>query len=195
MMRGVKNDNLEGLRKRIATLFFHYIKTPLFNAEVARHLKVLNFFLYCFLKILRCDIVNAKFALTLYLGSRCKTILLWNLFWMIIFCVDELNLFICLCVCSISYLEFFPNIWTKFLVKYCTILNISSPLTPSCFCTHYCFHLECCPPPSPNQVVIHFLRLNSHVPPSWGFTDPCISETLHAPGLCSLRILIHVAIL
>ncbi|XP_015417248.1 PREDICTED: IQ and ubiquitin-like domain-containing protein [Myotis davidii] len=40
MMRGVKNDNLEGLRKRIATLFFHYIKTPLFNAEVARHLKV-----------------------------------------------------------------------------------------------------------------------------------------------------------
>lgn len=70
-MRGVKNDNLEGLRKRIATLFFHYIKTPLFNAEVARHLKVLNFFLYCFLKILRCEIVNGrlfKAALTLYLG-------------------------------------------------------------------------------------------------------------------------------
>ncbi|XP_036102802.1 IQ and ubiquitin-like domain-containing protein [Molossus molossus] len=40
MMRGVKNDNLEGLRKRIATLFLHYIKTPLFNPEVARHLKV-----------------------------------------------------------------------------------------------------------------------------------------------------------
>ncbi|CAK6434275.1 unnamed protein product [Pipistrellus nathusii] len=40
MMRGVKDDNLEGLRKRIVTLFFHYIKTPLFNAEVARHLKV-----------------------------------------------------------------------------------------------------------------------------------------------------------
>ncbi|KAB0397788.1 hypothetical protein E2I00_013600, partial [Balaenoptera physalus] len=38
-MRGVKHENLEGLRKRIATLFFHYIKTPLFNPEVARHLK------------------------------------------------------------------------------------------------------------------------------------------------------------
>ncbi|KAM8819549.1 IQ motif and ubiquitin-like domain-containing protein isoform 2-T3 [Rhynchonycteris naso] len=40
MMRRVKDDNLEGLRKRIATLFLHYIKTPLFNPEVARHLKV-----------------------------------------------------------------------------------------------------------------------------------------------------------
>ncbi|XP_013841136.1 IQ and ubiquitin-like domain-containing protein isoform X4 [Sus scrofa] len=40
MMRGVKHENLAGLRKRIATLFFHYIKTPLFNPEVARHLKV-----------------------------------------------------------------------------------------------------------------------------------------------------------
>ncbi|XP_045420875.1 IQ and ubiquitin-like domain-containing protein isoform X2 [Lemur catta] len=40
MMRGVKHHNLEGLRKRIATLFLHYIKTPLFNPEVAKHLKV-----------------------------------------------------------------------------------------------------------------------------------------------------------
>ncbi|XP_047417415.1 IQ and ubiquitin-like domain-containing protein [Sciurus carolinensis] len=40
MMRGVKPHNLEGLRKRIATLFFHYIKIPLFNPEVARYLKV-----------------------------------------------------------------------------------------------------------------------------------------------------------
>ncbi|XP_015980688.2 IQ and ubiquitin-like domain-containing protein [Rousettus aegyptiacus] len=40
MMRGVKHCNLEGLRKRIATLFFHYIKTPLFNPEAMRHLKV-----------------------------------------------------------------------------------------------------------------------------------------------------------
>ncbi|XP_055974469.1 IQ and ubiquitin-like domain-containing protein [Sorex fumeus] len=40
MMRGVKHCNLEGLRKRIATLFIQYIKTPLFNPEVARHLKV-----------------------------------------------------------------------------------------------------------------------------------------------------------
>ncbi|XP_036617103.1 IQ and ubiquitin-like domain-containing protein [Trichosurus vulpecula] len=40
MMRGVKRCNLEGLRKRIATLFLQYIKTPLFNPEVARYLKV-----------------------------------------------------------------------------------------------------------------------------------------------------------
>lgn len=40
MMRGVKPHNLEGLRKRITTLFSHYIKTPLFNPEVARYLKV-----------------------------------------------------------------------------------------------------------------------------------------------------------
>nr|XP_019605638.1 PREDICTED: IQ and ubiquitin-like domain-containing protein isoform X4 [Rhinolophus sinicus] len=40
MMRGVKPHNLEGLRKRISTLFLHYLKTPLFNPEVARHLKV-----------------------------------------------------------------------------------------------------------------------------------------------------------
>nr|XP_023400359.1 IQ and ubiquitin-like domain-containing protein [Loxodonta africana] len=40
MMRGVKSHNLEGLRKRITTLFLHYIKTPLFNPEVARYLKV-----------------------------------------------------------------------------------------------------------------------------------------------------------
>uniref|UniRef100_A0A8D0HRG4 IQ motif and ubiquitin domain containing n=1 Tax=Sphenodon punctatus TaxID=8508 RepID=A0A8D0HRG4_SPHPU len=40
MMRGVKEYNLEGLRKRICTLFLQYIKTPTFNPEVARLLKV-----------------------------------------------------------------------------------------------------------------------------------------------------------
>ncbi|XP_019364817.1 PREDICTED: IQ and ubiquitin-like domain-containing protein [Gavialis gangeticus] len=40
MMRGVKRCNLEGLRKRICTLFLQYIKTPTFNPEVARVLKV-----------------------------------------------------------------------------------------------------------------------------------------------------------
>ncbi|XP_020822055.1 IQ motif and ubiquitin-like domain-containing protein isoform X2 [Phascolarctos cinereus] len=40
MMRGVKSCNLEGLRQRIATLFLQYIKTPLFNPEVTRYLKV-----------------------------------------------------------------------------------------------------------------------------------------------------------
>nr|XP_042699933.1 IQ and ubiquitin-like domain-containing protein isoform X4 [Chrysemys picta bellii] len=39
MMRGVKECNLEGLRKRICTLFLQYIKTPIFNPEVARLLK------------------------------------------------------------------------------------------------------------------------------------------------------------
>ncbi|NXY86689.1 IQUB protein, partial [Alcedo cyanopectus] len=40
MSRGVKECNLEGLRKRICTLFLQYIKTPKFNPEVARILKV-----------------------------------------------------------------------------------------------------------------------------------------------------------
>ena len=69
MMRGVKQDNLEGLRKRIATLFFHYIKTPLFNPEVSRHLKVLYFFPVS--KILICAIINRsifKFCFNISLG-------------------------------------------------------------------------------------------------------------------------------
>ncbi|NXN95348.1 IQUB protein, partial [Rhinopomastus cyanomelas] len=40
MAREVKEVNLEGLRKRICTLFLQYIKTPKFNPEVARILKV-----------------------------------------------------------------------------------------------------------------------------------------------------------
>ena len=40
-MRGVKESNLEGLRKRISTLFLQYIKTPTFNPEAARLLKVI----------------------------------------------------------------------------------------------------------------------------------------------------------
>ncbi|XP_069485205.1 IQ motif and ubiquitin-like domain-containing protein [Ambystoma mexicanum] len=40
LMRGVQERNLEGLRKRISTLFLQYIKTPMFNPEVARLLKV-----------------------------------------------------------------------------------------------------------------------------------------------------------
>ncbi|XP_070828220.1 IQ motif and ubiquitin-like domain-containing protein isoform X2 [Chaetodon trifascialis] len=40
MTRGVKAASLEGLRKRISTLFLQYIKTPAFNPEVARLLKV-----------------------------------------------------------------------------------------------------------------------------------------------------------
>lgn len=40
LMRGVKEINLAGLRKRISTLFLQYIKTPTFNAEAAKLLKV-----------------------------------------------------------------------------------------------------------------------------------------------------------
>uniref|UniRef100_H0WHT8 IQ motif and ubiquitin domain containing n=1 Tax=Otolemur garnettii TaxID=30611 RepID=H0WHT8_OTOGA len=55
MMRGVKPQNLEGLRKRIATLFFHYIKTPLFNPEVARHNKIPQDPLKFYKKIYFCE--------------------------------------------------------------------------------------------------------------------------------------------
>ncbi|XP_067446973.1 IQ motif and ubiquitin-like domain-containing protein isoform X2 [Thunnus thynnus] len=40
MTRGVKAASLAGLRKRISTLFLQYIKTPAFNPEVAKLLKV-----------------------------------------------------------------------------------------------------------------------------------------------------------
>ncbi|XP_018560559.1 LOW QUALITY PROTEIN: IQ and ubiquitin-like domain-containing protein [Lates calcarifer] len=40
MTRGVKAARLEGLRRRICTLFLQYIKTPAFNPEVAKLLKV-----------------------------------------------------------------------------------------------------------------------------------------------------------
>ncbi|XP_042648469.1 IQ and ubiquitin-like domain-containing protein isoform X2 [Tyto alba] len=40
LSREVKECNLEGLRKRICTLFLQYIKIPKFNPEVARILKV-----------------------------------------------------------------------------------------------------------------------------------------------------------
>ncbi|XP_047238334.1 IQ and ubiquitin-like domain-containing protein isoform X4 [Girardinichthys multiradiatus] len=40
MSREIKEHNLEGLRKRICTLFLQYIKTPVFNPKVAKLLKV-----------------------------------------------------------------------------------------------------------------------------------------------------------
>jgi len=40
LMRGIKDENLQGLRKRISSLFLQYIKTPQFNPAIARHLKV-----------------------------------------------------------------------------------------------------------------------------------------------------------
>ncbi|XP_061697099.1 IQ and ubiquitin-like domain-containing protein [Syngnathoides biaculeatus] len=40
MRRHVKAANLEGLRKRLSTLFLQFIRTPGFNPEVAKHLKV-----------------------------------------------------------------------------------------------------------------------------------------------------------
>ncbi|XP_019737359.1 IQ and ubiquitin-like domain-containing protein [Hippocampus comes] len=40
MRRQVKAANLEGLRKRLCTYFLQFIRTPGFNPEVAKHLKV-----------------------------------------------------------------------------------------------------------------------------------------------------------
>ncbi|XP_047452644.1 IQ and ubiquitin-like domain-containing protein isoform X2 [Mugil cephalus] len=40
MTRGVKSGSLVGLRKRVCTLFLQYIKTPAFNPEVSKLLKV-----------------------------------------------------------------------------------------------------------------------------------------------------------
>lgn len=40
LTRGIKVENLEGLRQRISTLFLQFCKTPLFNPEAARLLKV-----------------------------------------------------------------------------------------------------------------------------------------------------------
>ncbi|XP_067236611.1 IQ motif and ubiquitin-like domain-containing protein isoform X4 [Chanodichthys erythropterus] len=40
LMRGVKKSKLDGLRKRISTLFLQYIKTPAFNPQVSKLLRV-----------------------------------------------------------------------------------------------------------------------------------------------------------
>ncbi|XP_062520647.1 IQ and ubiquitin-like domain-containing protein [Corticium candelabrum] len=40
LLRGTKQKNLEGLRKRISNLFLQYVKTPMFNPEISRLLKV-----------------------------------------------------------------------------------------------------------------------------------------------------------
>ena len=40
LVRGLSTQAMAGLRKRIATLFFQYCRTPLFNPESAKHIKV-----------------------------------------------------------------------------------------------------------------------------------------------------------
>ncbi len=40
LMRGIKEENIQGLRQRIANLFLQYIKSPQFNPAAAKHLKV-----------------------------------------------------------------------------------------------------------------------------------------------------------
>eukprot|EP00731_Ephydatia_muelleri_P008636 Em0004g974a len=54
LMRKTPDAALYGLRKRISSLFFQYCKTPLFNPEAARHIKIpqdpmslCNSFYYC----------------------------------------------------------------------------------------------------------------------------------------------------
>lgn len=40
LVRGIKPESLRGLRKRVSSLFMQYCKTPLFNPEAAKHIKV-----------------------------------------------------------------------------------------------------------------------------------------------------------
>jgi IQ and ubiquitin-like domain-containing protein len=40
LMRGIKEENLQGLRKRISSMFLQYIKTPQFNPAAVKVLKV-----------------------------------------------------------------------------------------------------------------------------------------------------------
>ena len=40
LLRGVPENTLDGLRQRISTLFLQFVKTPTFNPEIARYLKV-----------------------------------------------------------------------------------------------------------------------------------------------------------
>lgn len=44
LLMGVKKRNLDGLRKRISTLFLQYIKTPEFNPQVSKLLQVCDQF-------------------------------------------------------------------------------------------------------------------------------------------------------
>ena len=40
LLRGVADKSLDGLRQRISTLFLQFVKTPSFNPEIARYLRV-----------------------------------------------------------------------------------------------------------------------------------------------------------
>ena len=40
LVRDLRPQTMAGLRKRISTLFFQYCRTPLFNPEAAKHIKV-----------------------------------------------------------------------------------------------------------------------------------------------------------
>lgn len=51
LMRGVKESNLEGLRKRIVTLFLQFIKNPTFNPQVSKLLRVCTAVAYCWLRL------------------------------------------------------------------------------------------------------------------------------------------------
>ena len=79
LMRGVKESNLDGLRKRISTLFLQYIKTPTFNPEAARLLKVkmqgfrripshavvvFSYVSYCSFRFLKIPLYCAKISIT-----------------------------------------------------------------------------------------------------------------------------------
>lgn len=73
LMRGVKESNLEGLRKRIATLFFQYIKNPTFNPQVSKLLRVCTNVAHCWLLYFssKCPILRKELAIKMCALTRC----------------------------------------------------------------------------------------------------------------------------
>lgn len=194
MMRGVKSQNLQGLRKRISTLFLHYIKTPLFNPEAARHIKVLYFF-SCIL-----------FSSALHCSKQKWCHLLLEYTWKTIFLVKSLlsDYFLCW---SIKLTHF-----TSLVSGFPTLNSVlfSEPALRWHVARRW-GHREL-----PHLCAFHGLSLWAGMPPlrhpdgscgfSCGFSNTwfpcafiymasqgvklCTSEILHAPCLCSLRILL-----
>lgn len=137
-----------------------------------------SYFFSCisFPKIQICAIVNGnifKFCLNTLLGVHAKDLNWWNFFRMINFYVDKLNLFNFRIY--ISNLEFFPHLWTEFLIEYRTMLNASRSQT---FVLLYAPLL----PPGMPFLLLHsanfcsFADLIHMCPLSWGLRE---SSPLH----------------
>lgn len=114
-----------------------------------------------------------KFCLNTLLGVHAKDLNWWNFFRMINFYVDKLNLFNFRIY--ISNLEFFPHLWTEFLIEYRTMLNASRSQT------FVLLHAPLLPPGMP-FLLLHsanfcsFADLIHMCPLSWGLRE---SSPLH----------------